>query len=70
MGVIICSSGHGGNYSWSNVFVQRKFIGKVTISNIYIYVTRYNKYQRNIIVLYIGVGWDRDTNINPSSQFQ
>ena len=33
-------------------------------------VTRYDKYQRNVYVLYIGVGWDRDTNINPSSQFQ
>ena len=46
-----------------------KLIVKVTISK-QNNVTRYDKYQRNIHVLYIGVGWDRDTNINPSSQFQ
>ena len=33
-------------------------------------VTRYNKYQRNIYVLYIGVGWNRDKNIYPLSQLQ
>ena len=62
---VIDTSGHGGNYNWS-IFHSENPLSSNYFTNMTI--ARYNKYQRNVYG--IGLGYDRNTKINPSNQFQ
>ena len=62
--VVIDTSDHGGNYTRSIFCFENSLL--VNYFAI-IFVTTVNKYQRNMY--YIGLGYTRETKINPSSQF-
>ena len=62
---VIDTSGHGGNYSWSMCLLENSLLSKYFTK---MSVTMFNKYQRNMY--FIGLDYDHDTKINPSSQFQ
>ena len=62
---VINTSGYRGNNSWSN-FLSKNSISKNCFSKMSL--ARYkNKYQKKIY--FIGLGVDRDTKINPLTQF-
>ena len=59
---VIYTSGHGCNYSCPMFLLENSLSSNYLTAN---FVPRYNKYQRNMY--FIGIGYDRDTKINPSS---
>ena len=61
---VIDTSSHGGNYSRS-MFILENLLSSNCFTRTS--VSRYTIFQRNMN--FIGIGNDRDTQINPSSQF-
>ena len=58
-------SGHGSNYSWSMFRLENSLLGNYFKLKS---IVRYNKYQRNMY--FIGLNYERDTQINTLSQFR
>ena len=63
--LVIDTSGHGGNYSWSifrlETLLMVSYFAKISVA-------RFNKYQRNMY--YIDLVYTREIKINSSSQFE
>ena len=62
---VVDISGHGDNYSWSIFRLENSLLVSYFAN---MSIARFNKQQRN--VYFIGLGYDRETKINPLSQFQ
>ena len=63
---VLNTSGYGGTYSWP-IFLLKNSMSKNYFSKMFI--ARYKKkYQNNMY--FIGLGVDRDTQINSSTQFK